>query len=293
VHHRPAGPPLTARVLGASTRRGLPLRVLLRVRVGRLVLAGVVTTAVTAVMVGLPVVSGLGSDDTRPLALDSSSSTTTSPSTEDASPVVMGVDGRPIASSSFAGAAPSGETAEAAPETTPAPAAAPEAPETVAAPTAPVSPSTVAPSDPPSAAPSLPGSSGPAAPVRPAPAPADPPAPVPPVPPEEPAEVDAEGELLALLDEARAGCAPLTADGALTAAARAHSAVMRDVGALSPLEGGPAGSIAQGGTQAGDVLAGWLADPTGRATILDCSRGSVGIGLVEGTDGPWWTLLLA
>jgi uncharacterized protein YkwD len=313
VHHRPAGPPLTARVTGAFTRWGLLLRALLPVRLGRLALAGVVTTAVTALMLGLPVVSGLGSA-TQPLALDSSSSTTTSSSTEDGSPVVvMGVDGRPIASSSFAGtpAPPSEETVEAAPGTTEAPVGTPdgaEEPETpVGGSSVPAGPSTGSPAsgapsaEPSSAGPSSAGpssagpsshapSSAPSVPVRPAPVPAEPPASA---PPEVSAEDDADEELLEQLDEVRDDCASLDVDHSLAAAARAHSAAMRDAGALVPLDSGPAGSIALGGADADDVLADWLADPTGRATILDCSRGSVGIGLVEGAGGPYWTLLLA
>jgi uncharacterized protein YkwD len=318
VHHRPIGPRPTARVTGAFTRWGLLLRALLSVRPGRLVLAGVVTTAVTTLMLGLPVVSGLGSE-TQPLALDASSSTSTSPSAEKGSPVVMGVDGRAIASSSFPGSPASPDAAAPAPGTTGAPAATPEPPDvpeasapaagdaaasagpstTSAASSAPsMGPSPAGPSSagPSSAGPSSSGasshapSSAPSAPVRRAPVPAEPPASV---PPEESAEDDAEEELLELLDEARDDCPSLDVDRSLAAAARAHSAVMRDAGALTPLEGGPAGSIAQGGTYAEDVLDGWLDDPTGRATILDCSRDSVGIGLVEGAGGPWWTLLLA
>lgn len=285
MHHRPAGPPLTVRVTGAFTRWGLLLRALLRLRSGRLLLAGVVTTAVTALMLVLPVVSGLGAP-TRPLALDSSSSTTASPSAEEGSPVVMGVDGRPIASSSFAGTAPApAETAEAPPATTAA------TPEPVTAPeSAPASSSSAASSSSSEPSSSEPSSSEPSSAEVPAPVSSEPPASV---PLEEPAEVDDEGDLLALLDAARVGCAPLAVDGSLADAARAHSAAMEDAGALVPLEGGPAGSIARGGTDAGDVLAGWLADPTGQATILDCGLGSVGIGLVDGADGPWWTLLLA
>jgi hypothetical protein len=289
VHHRPAGPSLTARLTGAFTRWALLLQALLRVRSGRLVLAGAVTTAVTAMVLVLPVVSGMGSEP-RPMTLDSSSSSSASPSADEGSPVVMGVDGRPVASSSFAGAAPStpvGETADVAPGTTVAPPATSEpapdpAPTTAGATSAGAGSSTASSPRPPSA------------PAAPAPDPAEPPAHVPAEEPaEDPADDDAESDLLTLLNEARDDCAPLTTDGSLADAARAHSAAMRDAGRLMPLEGGPAGSIARGGTDADDVLSDWLDDPTGQATILDCSRGSVGIGLVDGGDGPWWTLLLA
>jgi uncharacterized protein YkwD len=322
VHHRPASPPLTARVTGALARWRLRLRTVLRVRTGRLLLAGVVTTAVTALVLVLPVVSGLESGS-ESMVLDSSSSTTASPSADEGSPVVMGVDGRPIASSSFAKAVPSataGETTAAAPGTTAAaPGTAAAAPGGSAAtsetadaadasdPTtsangssAPAYPSTGSSSGAPSGSPSAGPSShapsphapspGASAPERPAPDASAPPASA---PPEESAEDDAEEELLELLDEARDDCASLDVDRSLTATARAHSVAMRDAGLLAPLEGGPAGSIAKGGTYAEDVLAGWLDDPTGGATILDCSRESVGIGVVDGAGGPWWTLLLA
>jgi len=286
-------------------------------------LAGVVTTAVTALVLVLPVVSGLG-PDAEPLALDSSSSTTAPPSAEEGSPVLMGSDGRPVASSSFAGAvpsAPAGEAADVDPGTTDAPAATSgpaDAPGSASASaggsSAPGGPSTAPSSSASSSRPqsagssSSRGSSSDSASSRgsssdssspdsssgaSAPDPAGPPASAPaPAPATEPGETGAEDDLLEALNEARGDCAPLTVDRSLAGAARAHSSAMRASGRLRPVAGGPAGSVAHGGTNADQVLSSWLADPTGRATILDCSRREVGIALVRGAGGPWWTLLI-
>jgi len=41
------------------------------------------------------------------------------------------------------------------------------------------------------------------------------------------------------------------------------------------------------------VLDHWLGDRSDSYAILDCRVDSVGIGVVDGPGGPWWTLLLA
>jgi uncharacterized protein YkwD len=101
---------------------------------------------------------------------------------------------------------------------------------------------------------------------------------------------------------AAAGCDALVVDDTLTAAAQAHSAAMRDrdyFGLTDPVggsvldDGARAAMIARGSADPGHVLAGWLADPTDEAAILDCRLTSVGIGTADGDTGPFWTQLLA
>ena len=118
-----------------------------------------------------------------------------------------------------------------------------------------------------------------------------------------------EGEVLALVNEERsaAGCAPLRADEGLAAVARAHSADMRDRGYFSHVD--PAGqdpfdraaaagvdyaraeNIAYGQPDAAAVMAAWMDSSGHRRNVLDCSLGSLGVGIAEGAGGPWWTQL--
>jgi uncharacterized protein YkwD len=282
VHHRPAGPPVSARLTGALTRWVLLLRGVLRLRLGRLVLAGLVTTAITGLVLAVPVIAG-GGTGSPPVVLDSSSST--SPGADDA--VTL-----PPSS-----AAPGTATA-------PSPTPAPRPPAGGASAPSPLAPSVVP--------------DGATADPTPPPAPAPAPAPAPsteasatsaaPTPDATPLPVTSAdlgvGELLGLLDEARtaAGCDPLTADAALTATAEAHSAAMRDgdffglLGAdgQSPLGAGArAAAIARGLPAFADVVEEWLADPSTAAAVDDCALTSAGIGRAAGDAGPWWTLLLA
>jgi uncharacterized protein YkwD len=322
VHHRSARRPLTAPVTGPLSRWGVVFRAVLRVRTGRLVLGALVTAAVTTLVLAVPVVSGQGSG--MPSVVFDASATSTTPSAEGTSPVVMGVDGRPLESATYARAAASASTAEtavAAPGPTgsaPRESTSSSAPDGSAPDGSGVAAGGTSASSAPAGTPtgstgtssprsSAPGSPGSGASSHPAPATPEAPSPdhsAPPVsiPPAVPVDIDPEDELVALLDRARAHCDPLTTDDLLTAAAREHSADMRDEGFFglrdpdggSPLDrGGRTASIARGGTSAGGVLADWLADPDDHAALLDCGLSSVGIGLADGADGPWWTLLLA
>ena len=320
MHHRPVGPPLTARLHGALTRWLLLTRRALRGRGSRLALAGLLAAVVTGLVLGVPVVSGSGGG--RPsVALDASSSAAQS-STGD-SPVVMGRDGKPVTSSTFAGlesaTTSSAPTAIAADE--------PEEPTGRGGPSVPTSGS-------------QPGTTGPA-PVPPSAAngasPDDTPSPaesatasrdtappaagttttVPTLPgtasaeePAAPAATGAEEQVLALVnaERAAAGCGALVADAGLAAVARAHSEDMRDSGFFGHvnLEGlgafdraeqaglsARAENIARGQQDPAAVMADWMDSEGHRENILDCDLSRLGVGIADGDRGPWWTQLFA
>jgi len=123
------------------------------------------------------------------------------------------------------------------------------------------------------------------------------------------ADPSAESAVLVLVNAARtaAGCAPVTADPALAAVARAHSADMRDCDyfshtrpeGLSPFDRAEragvdysrAENIAYGQADAAAVMRAWLESPGHRANILDCDLTKLGVGVAEGPGGPWWTQL--
>jgi uncharacterized protein YkwD len=99
---------------------------------------------------------------------------------------------------------------------------------------------------------------------------------------------DPVSEALALVNAERAalGCGELVANRGLAVAAQAHSATMDASGVLE-LDG-LVGAAAQG-VDAESVVAGWLADTDAGALLLDCSRTSAGIAVVDG----WWTALVS
>lgn len=305
MHHRPAGPPLSARLTGAVRRGVVRVQRLPRRPAGRLAAGMALTTAVTGLFLAVPVVStGSG---TSPLALDSSSSTATR-IPEKSSPVVMGRDGVPAPSSSVADApgapsadeAPGSDSSSAAAEVPGSPSQASEppagdrtTPSTAAAPSAggsSVSASSASTSS--ADAPSSAGRSSAGAPSA------------------GPVSTDAAAEVLALLNAARAdaGCDPLVHDGALAAVARAHSADMRDldfVGRETPegldvldraaaagQDNAVAAHVAHGESTPSAVVDSWLDDEDDRADILDCGLRTVGVGVAQGSGGTWWTQLL-
>jgi uncharacterized protein YkwD len=295
VHHRSSGPPLAARVAGALTRRPFP-----RARSRRLLLAGVLTTTVTALVLALPVLSRSGSGSSS-VVLSSSSSGPATPSTDSGPLVVMGVDGRPAPASASPSVDPE---ASAVPEPSASAATSAGGPAGAAG-----RPSPAASSGLPGSAEGSPSSAGPS----PSGGPMETSSPVPGTPeatPEAaapsvvPAEPDSVTELVARLDEARAAasCDALTPDAALAAVAQAHSTAMRDEGFFGLLgadgtslleHGARAAAVARGNDSPADVVSTWLTDPTVAAAIGDCTLVSAGIGRAEGADGPWWTLLLA
>ncbi|MFQ1001709.1 CAP domain-containing protein [Modestobacter sp. SSW1-42] len=154
-------------------------------------------------------------------------------------------------------------------------------------------------------------SRAPAPPPPPAPAPPPPPAPAPPPPPPPapaPAAPGPEGQVLALVNDARAaaGCGPVGADGELAGVARAHSSDMRDRGYFSHTDpdgrspfdraaqagvDARAENIARGQADADAVVRAWLDSPGHRQNVLNCSYRTMGLGLATGAGGPWWTQL--
>jgi uncharacterized protein YkwD len=293
-----AGPPLSSRIAAALSRWARLLRL------PRLVPLLLVVGAVAVVTVGAPMVSGAVTSFTDPVALESiptptgtvpdavgSGGSSSSGGSVDDPLVRMGVDGDP------------------APQTS---AAAPAAPSSVEAPS-PVSPSAPAtgsaaaeaseaavPVEEPAAEPGA-EAEAPAADAETEPAPVARAA--------VPADPTAEAAVLALVNEARvdAGCGALTADPALAAVARAHSADMRDRDyfshtspeGLSPFDRAEragidysrAENIAFGQADATAVMEAWLESPGHRANILDCELTKLGVGVAEGPGGPWWTQL--
>jgi len=106
-------------------------------------------------------------------------------------------------------------------------------------------------------------------------------------------------------ERARAGCAPLTADPRLDALATAFSDDMAARGYFShtdpdgrtPWDRAKAASIgylggeniARGQRTPEEVMAAWMNSPGHRANILNCHYTKLGVGVHEGTGGPWWT----
>ncbi|NJC72079.1 CAP domain-containing protein [Planosporangium thailandense] len=132
------------------------------------------------------------------------------------------------------------------------------------------------------------------------------PGPAPPTPPS--GDAGTETAVLTLVNQARAtaGCAALTADPRLTAAARAHSADMArrgyfahdtpdgvTVGARITAAGyrfSAAGeNIAKGQQSASAVMRAWMNSPGHRANILNCRFRHLGIGLTRQGSTPVWT----
>lgn len=305
MHHMQAGPPLSSRIAAALARWARLLRL------PRLVPLFLVVGAVAVVTVGAPMVSGAVTSFTEPVALESTS--TAAGSIADA----VGSGGSSSGGSSSSGGWVDDPLVRMGVDGDPAPqpsAAAPAAPSSAGAPS-PVTPSTPAtgPGTAETSQPAVPveepaaeseartGSEAPAVEAQAEPAPVARAA--------VPAAPTAEGAVLALVNQARAGagCGALTADPALAAVARAHSADMRDRDyfshtspeGLSPFDRAEqagidyarAENIAFGQADATAVMEAWLESPGHRANILDCELTKLGVGVAEGPGGPWWTQL--
>jgi uncharacterized protein YkwD len=289
VHHAPTGPPLSARLSAALRRWSALLRLALRRRSRALALCALLAAGATVLLIAVPVVSGVDPNTTS-VALDSSSSTAASRSSQGDSPVRMGVDGKPLPSSSSPHST-STSPESSGPASEAAPAEVPPASSSSAAGDAPPAPSSSV--------------EAPAAPA-PAPAPAAAAAPAPPAAP--PAASGVEEQVLALVNQERAaaGCGALVADSGLAGVARAHSADMRDrdffdhtnPDGLDPFDRASAAgqtayaeNIARGQDDAAAVMASWMDSPGHRRNILDCDLTRLGVGVAEGSGGPWWTQL--
>ncbi|MFI6792825.1 CAP domain-containing protein [Nonomuraea sp. NPDC050383] len=101
------------------------------------------------------------------------------------------------------------------------------------------------------------------------------------------------------------GCGPLRVDARLTRSARAHSMEMAKYGRLvheSPDGGSPWDRMERTGYRAGaaenigrgyaspeEAVQGWLDSRDHRQNILNCRIRAIGVGVVSGAGGPWWT----
>jgi uncharacterized protein YkwD len=295
-----AGPPLSSRIAAALSRWARLLRL------PRLVPLLLVVGAVAVVTVGAPMVSGAVTSFTDPVALESiptptgtvpdavgSGGSSSSGESVDDPLVRMGVDGDPAPQTSAAAPAAPSSVEAPSPVSPSAPATGSAAAEASEAAVPVEEPAAESESEAEAEAPAVDAETEPA-PVARAAVPADP---------------TAEAAVLALVNEARvdAGCGALTADPALAAVARAHSADMRDRDyfshtspeGLSPFDRAEragidysrAENIAFGQADATAVMEAWLESPGHRANILDCELTKLGVGVAEGPGGPWWTQL--
>ncbi len=116
-------------------------------------------------------------------------------------------------------------------------------------------------------------------------------------------------QVISLVNAARAdaGCGPVSANGALTSAAQAHSADMAAndyfshtsqdgrsfadrIRAAGYSGGAMAENIAAGQSSASSVMAGWMDSAGHRANILNCTYRHIGVGVAQGGSyGTYWT----
>ena len=113
--------------------------------------------------------------------------------------------------------------------------------------------------------------------------------------------------VLALVNEqrAQAGCSPVTADSRLDALATAFSDDMAargffdhtDPDGHTPWDRAKAAgitnlggeNIARGQATPEAVMTAWMNSPGHRANILNCKFTTLGVGVHQGSGGPWWT----
>jgi uncharacterized protein YkwD len=313
VRHRSASPPSSPRRAGALRRLARPST---RSRSARLGLGAMVSTVLASFVLTMPVASS-GSGETSSEVFTSFASAPAPRGSSRDSPVVMGVDGGPVASTYAGIGSGDGDAADPVPEAADTPTSAPgttaAAPDTTAAvpPAVPATPVAEVPVEEPAeaAAPTPAAAPAPTAAAAPAPTAAAPPAPTAAAASAAQADPGVEEQVLALVNAERAdeGCGALVADEGLAAVARAHSADMRDRdyfghvdrAGLDPFDRAEAAgvdaraeNIAMGQPDAEAVMASWMDSSGHRASILDCSLTSVGVGVAEGSGGPWWTQLL-
>ncbi|MGW2181713.1 CAP domain-containing protein [Streptomyces sp. NPDC001732] len=122
-----------------------------------------------------------------------------------------------------------------------------------------------------------------------------------------PASSSAQAAVLALVNQERAkvGCSPLTARASLASLAQDFSEDMASRGFFdhtdpdgrSPwgraskagVKGLAAENIARGQADAQAVMEAWMNSAGHRANILNCDYKTLGVGVHQGSGGPWWT----
>ncbi|MFE7140058.1 CAP domain-containing protein [Streptomyces sp. NPDC057644] len=121
-----------------------------------------------------------------------------------------------------------------------------------------------------------------------------------------PTDASARSEVLALVNQERAkvGCSPLSTSAPLTSLAQNFSEDMAargffdhtdpdgdtpwDRAAQAGVQGLGAENIARGQADAQAVMEGWMNSEGHRENILNCDYKTIGIGVHEGSGGPWW-----
>ncbi|MFI1184816.1 CAP domain-containing protein [Streptomyces californicus] len=121
-----------------------------------------------------------------------------------------------------------------------------------------------------------------------------------------PTDASARSEILALVNQerAKAGCSPLSTSAPLTSLAQAYSEDMAargffdhtdpdgdtpwDRAAEAGIQGLGAENIARGQSDAQAVMDAWMNSEGHRTNILNCDYKTIGIGIHEGSGGPWW-----
>ncbi|WP_405190028.1 CAP domain-containing protein [Streptomyces anulatus] len=121
-----------------------------------------------------------------------------------------------------------------------------------------------------------------------------------------PTDASARSEVLSLVNQERAkvGCSPLSTSAPLTSLAQNFSEDMAargffdhtdpdgdtpwDRAAQAGVQGLGAENIARGQADAQAVMEGWMNSEGHRANILNCDYKTIGIGMHEGSGGPWW-----
>ena len=125
-----------------------------------------------------------------------------------------------------------------------------------------------------------------------------------------PATVEQRVVTLVNAERAAAGCRPLRVSPALHRAAQRHSADMASRRVLDHRGAGGddpgdritaagfawsawAENIARGRPTPSAVVDGWMNSQGHRANILNCRLTTIGVGVVRGAGGPWWTQVFA
>ncbi|NEB41608.1 CAP domain-containing protein [Streptomyces sp. SID14515] len=121
-----------------------------------------------------------------------------------------------------------------------------------------------------------------------------------------PTDASARTEVLALVNQERAkvGCSPLSTSAPLTSLAQNFSEDMAargffdhtdpdgdtpwDRAAQAGVQGLGAENIARGQADAQAVMEAWMNSDGHRENILNCDYKTIGIGVHEGSGGPWW-----
>ncbi|MFK4099223.1 CAP domain-containing protein [Streptomyces sp. NPDC019531] len=121
------------------------------------------------------------------------------------------------------------------------------------------------------------------------------------------AEAAAAAEVLQLVnvERAKVGCSPVAANSALAELATAFSKAMAEQGFFDHTD--PSGAtpwdraaqagitnlggenIARGQSDPAAVMEAWMNSPGHKANILNCDFKTLGVGVVSGSGGPWWT----